>query len=333
MKRILVTAVGSDVSDGIVRCILSEMKDVLLFGCDIKPFVPNLNHLKKYFHIPQYDTDAYWPIIQSVCIEYQITYFIPTSEPEIIFMDRHRDFFTENNIYLIINNSRIINIVTSKYRTAKFLRRNNVFAPDTFLPEFLPPKIQYPLVVKPDFGRGSKNIAIVNNEESLKKALVTIPSPIIQEYIGSDEQEYTVGVFSNGSDICSIAFKRKLGYGGMSVFVETIVDTELESIALKCAKLFELVGYINIQLRLKNGKFHIFEINPRISSTVCFRHKLGFKDVIWWLRIINGEKYNYQKKIISGIIGLKVFNEQIFYPPFEMKMELPPPPPQSSIEH
>jgi carbamoyl-phosphate synthase large subunit len=33
----------------------------------------------------------------------------------------------------------------------------------------------------------------------------------------------------------------------------------------------------------------IFEINPRFSSTVMFRHLLGFKDLIWSINEIAGK--------------------------------------------
>jgi len=34
----------------------------------------------------------------------------------------------------------------------------------------------------------------------------------------------------------------------------------------------------------------IFEINPRFSSTVMFRHLLGFKDLIWSINEIAGKE-------------------------------------------
>ena len=47
------------------------------------------------------------------------------------------------------------------------------------------------------------------------------------------------------------------------------------------ADKINLSGSINIQLRKKGERVAIFEINPRFSSTVKFRHMMGFEDVIW----------------------------------------------------
>ena len=42
-----------------------------------------------------------------------------------------------------------------------------------------------------------------------------------------------------------------------------------------------LEGSINVQLRLTEKGPVVFEINPRFSSTVLFRHMFGFKDLEW----------------------------------------------------
>ena len=43
----------------------------------------------------------------------------------------------------------------------------------------------------------------------------------------------------------------------------------------------DLRGSINIQLRFTSEGPRIFEINPRFSSTIYFRHAVGFQDLIW----------------------------------------------------
>lgn len=47
------------------------------------------------------------------------------------------------------------------------------------------------------------------------------------------------------------------------------------------AKLLNLKR--NIQLRTNEGEAIAFEINPRFSSSMFFRHLLGFEDLQWSL--------------------------------------------------
>jgi carbamoyl-phosphate synthase large subunit len=49
----------------------------------------------------------------------------------------------------------------------------------------------------------------------------------------------------------------------------------------RIADVVELVGAINVQLRVDAEGPKVFEINPRFSSTVGFRDRLGYRDFVW----------------------------------------------------
>lgn len=83
-------------------------------------------------------------------------------------------------------------------------------------------------------------------------------------------------------------FKRKLENGYTS-FVELIFGKVIKECAITIATATNLKGYINLQLRKYEDKNYIFEINPRKSGTVYFRHMLGFTDVIWWLDMLDSK--------------------------------------------
>jgi carbamoyl-phosphate synthase large subunit len=77
------------------------------------------------------------------------------------------------------------------------------------------------------------------------------------------------------------------------------------------AKNLNIVGCFNIQLRKNEGKYYIFEINPRISGTVFFRHGLSFQDVRWWLAHSSNELlFPYIRKYAKAV-GIREFNEKI----------------------
>ena len=95
---------------------------------------------------------------------------------------------------------------------------------------------------------------------------------IIQEYIGSDSEEYTTGVFSDGRKVSSITFRRKLGFGGLPVEAVLVDEPFIKNMALYIAEATGLIGSINIQTRrMADGNIFVpFEINPRLSSTLLF---------------------------------------------------------------
>jgi carbamoyl-phosphate synthase large subunit len=104
--------------------------------------------------------------------------------------------------------------------------------------------------------------------------------------------EYTCGLYGNGEGVThSIIFKRKLSNAtyGFTVSGEVVEDQAIENILKKVSYSLKLNGSCNIQLRMNKNDPIIFEINPRFSSTVMFRHKLGFRDVLWSCNSILGE--------------------------------------------
>ena len=76
--------------------------------------------------------------------------------------------------------------------------------------------------------------------------------------------------------------KRKLK-DGITFYFETCKNKIISKILYKLANLIDLNGCINIQLKILKGVPKIFEINPRLSSTVYMRHELGFNDLVLWI--------------------------------------------------
>jgi len=311
--NIFVTAVGGDIACATLRCIYQSYDYNLLMGCDIHEYVQGRMYVNDFILAPKYsDEKVYFEFIKEMCLKHGITHFLPMTEAEIIIADNNRDFFTENNIHLMINNPNIIDIATSKFKTAKYLSENGVKTPETYYLEEYKDQLVFPFIMKANQSCGSKQIRVISNKAEFIDASTIIESPVIQRYIGSSDEEYTMGVFSDGNTTKSIVFKRKLGFGGMSVYVETVKDKALEHIADKISQILELRGSINVQLRKDGSDYSVFEINPRISSTVGFRNQLGFKDVIWWLDLLNKKNIEYGHGVEGGIIGIKTLDELLF---------------------
>ena len=58
------------------------------------------------------------------------------------------------------------------------------------------------------------------------------------------------------------------------------IEKMLDELAIK----LNLEGSINVQLRMVENTPYVFEINPRFSSTVMFRHLFGFTDLLWCIQ-------------------------------------------------
>lgn len=313
-KIVFVTAIGGDIGSTVLKCIRRGYPCDKVIGCDITPYVQGIDYVDQFLLAPPYrNRDEYLAFIHKTCEEEKVTHFFPMGEPEILIADGDRLFFERRGIHLLINNRKILESAASKYKTAQFLRNNGILAPGTWYKEAYSGQVDYPFIVKADRGCGSKELKVVHTKEEWD-ALAALQGCdyVVQEYIGDARHEYTTGVFSDGETVQSITYRRELGYGGMSIRVETVVEEEIELIAGKTARLFGLKGAINIQMRRTIEGYSIFEINPRISSTAGFRDKMGFHDAVWWLRCMDGEKVEFGEKIKPGIVGIKTLDEKVF---------------------
>lgn len=306
MKKIniLVTALGGDIGGNIVN-ILSQQKEVQLFivGTDLKENVFNIDKLNKFYQVDRVDHPAYKTKILQIVEENNIDIIIPVSENEIIWFNENRKLFNHLELEILINNPEIINTFLNKLDTSIELTKIGVLTPQTFLFSEYVDQLEFPLILKSTYSIKSKDIYTIKNQKQLDYLKISIEDHenyIIQQYIGSINDEYTTTVYKDKNRFDVITFKRELT-GGMTSFATIFNEDVLIDYAKKIAESFSLNGSINIQSRKVGNKFYIFEINPRFSSTVFVRDNFGFQDVLWWINSGLREcVFNLQSKKISS---------------------------------
>lgn len=315
-NKILITAVGGDIGQSVISALLETEYAELLCGCDINRYSAGRALLKTFFPVPELvgNEKGYRGGIRKIVKKYGIKFILPLSEKEIGHFSEYEEYYEKIGVKVLILKRDILEICFDKYKTIRYLADNGFYVPATYTVEDYPGEFKYPIILKKRASCGGKGVIIVQDEEELVFYLKRNPDIIVQENIGSIDQEYTVGVFSDGKNVFSIAFQRYLGYGGMTKHAKLVHDKKLLKQAEKIARLFRLKGSMNIQFRKSGNKYVPFEINPRISGTVYFRHHFGFKDVKWWLDVLFGKKIYYiDRKKIKGVavrsIGSVFFND------------------------
>lgn len=300
-KVVLVTGIGGDIGQSIIKCLNETDYEFELLGCDIDPYAAGRNHVRKFFVVPPAVKEKkYYGFIEKTINEYKIKYIYPSTEQEIIFFDKHKKHFDKNDVTIFINNSFAIDTFFDKYKTIQFLKKNKLPYPVTFLIEEYDNQLNFPLIVKPRRGYGSKGVIKINNKEELNFYRGKMHDSIIQEYIGEEDEEYTTGVFYDTEHVYSITFKRRLGFGGVSKIAELVIDKKIDELAEKITRYSKAV-VINIQTRKTLKGFIALEINPRFSSTVYLRHYFGFQDAKWWLDLKESKKIDFKLKYKNGI--------------------------------
>ena len=185
-----------------------------------------------------------------------------------------------------------------KLKTYKFLKKHNIGCP-SFTDDFKNwKKYKFPMFVKKKTGAGNKGYIVARSENDLKPILAH-KNLIIQEYLHTTK-EYSACIYSNNNyNTRILIFERELDKD-RTLYAKYIKDINLEYQIKKVLCVIKLKGSINIQFKVINKKIKIFEINPRLSSTVNMRDLINFKDCVWWildfLHLKNIKKKNVIKK-------------------------------------
>jgi carbamoyl-phosphate synthase large subunit len=159
----------------------------------------------------------------------------------------------------------------------------------------------FPIVVKPTLASGgSRNVAILATPHEVERYFAdTEQDPqavVMQEYVGTTETEFTVGVIVSkaGSVIDSIIIHRNLvgltqgttrtidgrKYGLSTGYSQGYVIRD-ESLRKFCEDLALRIGArgpLNIQCRRQGDAIKVLEVHPRFSGTTSIRADVGFNE-------------------------------------------------------
>ena len=115
---------------------------------------------------------------------------------------------------------------------------------------------------------------------------------IWQELLADDDQEFTCAAYSPDKIEKQILIIKRTLDGGVTGSGEIVDNSEILEYISSIMDAFQLKGVMNVQLRLTKDGPVLFEINPRLSSTVVFRDKLGFTDLKWWINDLTSSNKN-----------------------------------------
>lgn len=308
--NILVTGCGGDIGQSIGKILSKSVYVKNLFGIDISDknagqfIYPNFSVGLPYTH-PDYLKN-----IENFVEENRIDIIIPMAEAELRFFSKKNILDKIGNAKMITANTLSLEVGFDKYKTAEFLEKNELPFPVTVLAKDIKTIETFPVILKSKTGSGSKDIYKINSmNEFLFYTRDNIEDYVVQEFITDKDGEYTCGLFrSSQGAIRSLIFERELekGYSGYGEVVENIAITNLLE---KLAVRLNLVGSINVQLRLSKGTPMVFEINPRFSSTVYFRHLFGFEDLLWSIEDSLGYELSDNRKDVIGRKFYKGYEE------------------------
>lgn len=308
---ILITAVsGGGVGRQCTKALRLGKNKYYIVATDIIPTSLGLfKDIDKAYLVPKATAANYIPGLLEICKKEKIRVLIPGSEIELNEIAKSKNRFEDIGVLVLTNNPKVVDICLDKWKTYQFLLENNFSVPQSIILNGLQDindSIQYPVVIKPYVGSGgSKGVYLAQNKVELKffadHLLKQGASPMVQEYVGSADDEYTVSVLHSlsGELLGSFALKR-LVKAALSIKLsvkdyqdpskEYVISTGISqgtvddypivrSACEKIATALHSTGPLNIQCRLVGKTVTVFEINPRFSGTSSIRALCDYNEV------------------------------------------------------
>lgn len=312
---ILLTAIGGGGhGEQILKALrLAEAGRYKLFGADANKHCPQFGLVEDAYVIPMARDPEYLDILLELCKKLGARALFHGCEPELEIFSRERERIEKAGIFLPVNPLPVIETCMNKIQTAHFLQSKGFDVPQFVAITDMDALHQvdfFPAVLKPAVGSGgSANCYIVQDRFELEALAVLLhldeshQSFIVQEYVGTPDEEYTVGILHdmNGAFINSIALRRLLSSQisiklsvpnrtsrkdlGQNLVISSGVSQgyvdrfpEVTEVCEDVALALGACGPLNIQCRVVNGKVWVFEINPRFSGTTSIRAMMGFNE-------------------------------------------------------
>ena len=309
--NVLVTGVGGGGhGNEVMKALRLADTPYRIIAVDMSPTSLGLYQADVSYVVPSAYHPEYIDTLLELCRREEVKVLITGSEPELKVVSANRQCFTDAGILTLINHARVIDLCMDKWATMQFLTEHGFNVPQSVLleAEVDCAKVErMPVVVKPAIGGGGSKLAfIAQDHEELsfftRYILKAGGLPMAQEYLGTPDDEYTVGVLAtfDGELVGSLAVHRcilsglsnkmkvqgrKGRYAGhtlaLSSGISQGVIEDCPEVQAECERLAKAIGSkgpINVQLRFVNGKVYPFEINPRFSGTTAFRALAGYNE-------------------------------------------------------
>ncbi len=314
--RVLVTAVGGDLGQALVKALRISEANLEISGCDADASGVGEAFVARFDVVPAAsDSAAYVSALENLCKRQGIDAVVPASELEILTLAQS-GLRLSCGAVIVCQPWSWLKVFGDKLGCMRALEGHLPLAAfaDSSHPEEiarLVGSVGFPLVFKPRRSSGSRGVRLLHQQDDLARCLAENPDGLVQQFIADSEGEFSVGVFACDAFTDAVAFRRELRGMGCSWYAETSRDKAVLEYALQFAKTSWLRGSANVQVRKNSSGVQLVEVNPRFSSLVAARALCGFRDVEWSIRMALGEAPSTPPDSYSSIKFRRFFHELV----------------------
>ncbi len=314
-KTVVVTGIGGNVGQGIVRNLRHSGLPLHIIGTNVTEFSPGNHLVDSFFKVPFAYDEGYTQAISDLVRQEKVDLVIPSTDYEVYYLSLNA---AQLACPAATSGPAAAEAYLDKYLTFLHHQKFGIAFSESFLPSEYNGQFEK-AIAKPRKGRGSRGLLKLKFDTSV----LTDEEYMVQEMHEGDE--ITTAIYRsylNGEILGLITMVRSLENGATTYSkVVKQYDERMLEMAKRMTQNSDLHGSFNIQsIVTANGDILPFEVNCRISGTNSIRTHFGFADVEYTAReLLYGQQISIPK-ITYGIAHRILMD--VIYPEAEHDSQL-----------
>jgi carbamoyl-phosphate synthase large subunit len=309
MTNILLTSAG-----GLTGIFLSKhlknTGDYKITAIDKSEINPLSKWVDSFHIVPSVGDSTYFEKIDKLIKQERIEIIIPITSFDVDYFSLPEIKSKLKSVKYLLLDHEIHKKLSNKMTCYQFLNSLNIKTPSIYGENEV---VNFPAIMKPKEGTGSKNVVIVKNNFDLNYWSKVNENYILVEFILG--KEYTADCLFDGNGCCNgvnVRERIKMNGGG-AVITRNDYKINVENIINKLEHTGLIKGPINFQFKqLPNGELVVFDFNTRFASGgLPLTVKSGFDIPNMLISCIKGENVSkwFPNMENDGLYLVKYFEE------------------------
>lgn len=283
-----------------------------VFAADMQLTAPALVDADVAIQVPGIYEENYISAIIDIVKTNKISAIISLNDLELPILSKNKQKIEEYGAKVIVSDDSVIKIAFDKWETVKFLQKNGLKSPKTFIDINEARKaieegsLNFPLVIKPRWGSASigidfpedleeLNLAYQIQTTRLRKTILAEASKedinhaiLIQEKIQGTEYGMDVLNDFEGNYVGTFVRKKLSMRAGETDKAISVIDERFNQIGEIIGKNLKHTGNLDCDVFESNGELYVLELNPRFGGGYPFSHEAGINTAAIYLEWLKG---------------------------------------------
>jgi carbamoyl-phosphate synthase large subunit len=304
---VLVTGAGG--AAGVIVIQALRASGVRVVAADLDPLAVGLRLGDDRGLLPPYNAPDFVERLCELAATHKATALVTTMTEEMFVLSKARATLDAAGIAYWFSETEALENCLDKWRFAQVLSAAGLPHPATGLATEV--DVPGPWIVKPRFGRGSRDVFAVEDPDDLPFVFRRVPDPIVQTKLVGREFTVDAMVGRDGELLGAVPRWRLETKAGISTKGETFSNTDVVAGVAEVLKAVGVVGAANVQGFVPaDGPPSFIEINPRFSGALALSLAAGADLVGEFLRALGGEEPRPDRLIFRpGVVMLRHYQE------------------------